>query len=90
MKSWLKGGIINLIIFIVLLTLSITFPNSDVGNVFSWILLVLGLPAFLLSKFISIGFGSFSSFFILVIPYSFLLGALIGWVIGKVKSRRVK
>lgn len=91
MKTWLKGALIFLGIVIVLIildqiTLLFIQPGGMVGRVdtpFSLPLVIIGLPlAFL------IGRGPPSIFFIALIPYSFILGAIIGWIIGKIKSKK--
>lgn len=87
MRYWLRGGLISFSIFAVLIVLAMVSSSSDMGNIYHWILLVIGLPAFVLSYFINIGFGPFSGFFIMLFPYSFALGALIGWVIEKIKEK---
>jgi len=95
LKSWLKGGLIVASIPIVLMLLSaLTYlvfgKTSDMGNMFDWALIFATFYAFLLQGF----FGSSVNLFerivfkiVMVFPY-FLIGALIGWVIGKRKSNR--
>ena len=90
LSYWLRGGIISFILFLILLILSFISPRSDMGNIFHWVLLGLGLPAYILARFIPLGFGPFSSFFVLIIPYSFVIGAIIGWIVGKIKSKKLE
>jgi len=90
MKAWLKVGLIGLGVFVLLFILSMLLgKTSDMGNIFDWIILILGFPALILARFVHIGFLSsmgFSVFFVLLIPYSFALGALIGYLIGRFKK----
>jgi len=87
-RHWLRGGIVSLVLFLILLVLSIVSPSSDMGNVFHYVLLLMGFPVYFLSRFIPISFGPFTSFSVLIIPYSFVVGALIGWIYGKIKKRK--
>jgi len=89
MKYWLRGGLISLGIFVTIIGLSIILPSNDLGNVFYWILFFAGFPAFILARLIpvGIGFGSLYNFFVMIIPYSFALGSLAGWIVEKVKAK---
>lgn len=92
-RYWLRGGIIGLIIFGVLIALTILVPHGDMGNLPGWILLFLALPVYImlgiLERFSSFrsGFGPISGFLILTIPYSFVFGSILGWLYGKIKNR---
>lgn len=86
MKAWLKGGIMGLIVFTILFVLSIVAPRGDMGNISGWILI---LPVLWLIKNLSISSPIEAILFYTVtaVPY-IVIGALIGWIVGKIKSRR--
>ncbi len=76
---------------IILLVLSIIVPSGDMGNIFSWILFLLLTPIVILSRFINlehIGFGPFPAFTVLLLPYLFIIGAIIGFIIGKIRRAK--
>ena len=91
-SSWLKGGIIGIVIFLILLALSviIDFPRGEFGNIFEWILMWLGVPIIMLARVLfSIEIGPpLTNFYIIMIPYSFIVGVIIGLIVEKIKSRK--
>lgn len=95
MKAWLKGGLIGLIIGFILLipVVFVTIPPS--GRSVSSIGMVgfyLTIPSVYLVYFLLIGVGIVAVISISLLLNWFLIGAIIGLIIGKIKSkkRRVK
>jgi len=84
---WLKGGIIGIIVFIILLVLSAIFPSYGLGNIFQWIIVFIGsiimVPARSLFSF-KLG-PPITNFYVPMIVL-FILGAIIGWIYGKIKQ----
>ena len=96
LSAWLKGGVIGIIIFFVLVIplLICAFSCSSEGCIGC---LIFSLPLI---------FGSIFSWFdiiniendilgyiviaIINIPLYFLIGALIGWIVGKIRNRNKK
>ena len=76
--SWVKGGVIG--IFLILLYLLIFIISSD--------LLQLGERAFAfaLPLFLVSGTNDFLGLIFTLIAY-FVLGAIIGWIVGKIRNR---
>lgn len=74
MKAWLKGGIVGIIIFVILLALAAIFPRGDMGNIFEWILmsLVVGPLIVLARVLFSIETGpSLANFYVSMVIYFF-------------------
>lgn len=84
MRAWLKGGLIGITIFIVFILISILsgFATSD----------TFVKSVYFLAKPMSFIMPNYTgSAFLFVIPLIetfiiFLIGAFIGWIIGKIKS----
>ena len=79
MKAWLKGGLIGISIYIIYIVIQFFIPvSSDVSG-------SKGLLAFALG----FGFGGYLFIIGLLITVLifFAVGALIGWIIAKVKSK---
>jgi ABC-type nitrate/sulfonate/bicarbonate transport system permease component len=85
MKAWLKGGLIGAIIFLVL--------------IISWWIYISILMNCLLdpSQLVNVGGADCDTrediiptliVFGIPIIFGFLIGALIGWIIGKIKSKK--
>jgi hypothetical protein len=81
---WLKGGIIGVITYLVVYIASFIIPSGGdpPGNILSWIILLIAFPTFSLK----LNQLSPSVFMLMILPiYFFIFGAIIGWVIGKIK-----
>lgn len=78
---WLKGGIIGVILLLILSLFAVATPKSDMGNVFSWAIILIAFPFMLTYE------DSQMLNFILFPIYFFILGAIIGWIVGKIKSK---
>ena len=86
LSYWLKGGILSAIIFVIFFLLAI-YIDSKYG----------GHPGLVIFPLIPILSGLFTlnvsgiKFFIIAIPISlifwFIVGAIIGWIYGKIKNR---
>ncbi|MBU2104672.1 MAG: hypothetical protein KKF67_02775 [Nanoarchaeota archaeon] len=90
MKSWLKGGLILDIIYFVLVFLGLILGPLHPG-IFIVFILAISIPGmwvtiFAPTSFYSDGFGWIFAIGSLI-TY-FLIGALIGWLVGKIKSRK--
>ena len=78
--AWLKGGFIGFALSILIILLIWTTHNSR----FEIIARILERAYYL--NFITIIFRGFGGF---TMPISFfVLGAIIGWIIGKIKSKK--
>ena len=91
MKSWLKWGVIFLSINVVLILISTVMGggiSSEMGTSLNPISL-LYLPAFMITDLLYWGGNSPLAVFIFSSVFYFLLGAIIGWIIGKIKSPKV-
>ncbi len=87
MKSWLKWGIILLscniaLIFVFLLISGGAAKYDDPVT-------LLYLPSFLITDALYWGGNSTLAVFIFSSIFYFLVGAILGWIIGKIKSHRV-
>jgi len=82
-KGWEKGGMIFSIIGI---SISIRLSNcSGEGDAICWSLAYLSYPAFLISNLLpNVVYGL--AIVVLIIIQYFLIGALIGFIIGKGKK----
>jgi hypothetical protein len=80
---WLKGGVIGLIILLILYILAISTPSSDMGNIFSWTILMIGIPIIRIIGDLPI------LFYIIFFIYFFILGSIIGWVFGKISWGKI-
>lgn len=88
---WLKGGIILLIIHSILTLIGFLFlydstdPNGDVALI---ILPNIIIPLIALNwMHLPLIFGKWSSIFYFSI-FWFIIGTLIGWIYGKIKSKK--
>ncbi|MBS3089107.1 hypothetical protein J4402_05050 [Candidatus Pacearchaeota archaeon] len=95
MKSWLKGGLIGGIVSILFMALPIVFMNVSWWPYLMTFVSYLSFPiSFLLANLGDIeGMGGGILFAFLLIPLGilinfFLLGAIIGFIVGKIKSRK--
>jgi len=92
MKTWLKGGLIGLGIgFIMLLFGYVMMPPSPHSPI-SWL---SQYPLYFLAFLVEKLFGDGFSFFNIVIDIAFLIlyfltGAIIGWIVGKIKPSKSK
>lgn len=86
---WFKGGVISLIVLLVLGVLSFITPSGDMGNIYQWIIIFMALP--LIPLFSSLAVYDVGVLAILMLSvYFFLLGSLIGWIVGKIASKLSK
>ena len=83
LPTWLKGGLIALVIILI----DIAFINYLGEGFFHIIIVIIGFPMFIFAIFLAKIFGDGNYFLFSMIPYSFILGSLIGWIVGKVKSK---
>jgi len=94
-KYWLRTGLALAIIFFVYsLFLDWLYQTgAPISAEFHKVLYQIGYP-FVFVRFVSIGFqDSFSALIIgdtIAFAVFFLLGALIGWIYGKIKKNRSK
>ena len=81
--SWLKGGVIGISLFLLYLLISII--SSDLLQLGERAF-VLALPLFLIAGE-GIGTSDFLLGLIFTIIIYFILGAFIGWIVGKIRNR---
>ncbi len=78
MKTWLKGGLIGVGIYVLMFVIALLFCSSGIGSTkASGLFCVFLLFAASRNPFLIIR---------MVVIY-FFIGALIGWIIGKIKSK---
>ena len=87
MKAWLKGGVIGIGVFVVFIIIALILDGLGEGAP-TWLSLPL-ISGFLFTNFASYQIRDFVFIngLISVIIY-FLVGAFIGWIIGKIKSKK--
>ena len=89
MKAWLKGGLIVAGINLLLLFLYFLLPSPvfSFKKSYDQITTILALPAFAVIGILP--FTILSIFWTIVISsiLFFIIGALIGWIIGKVRKK---
>jgi len=98
---WLKGGIIGLVFA---LTLSLVFLSihefrlfggvDGLFNFIIWIILVL-VPGLLINIFFNFSLGEKAlsttfQIFVFSSIFYFILGSIIGWIVGKIKGGNKK
>ena len=81
MKFWIKGAIIGVIFFSVLISLNSISPEYEYGNPFALIILILAFPI----KNIITPSNNYIWIITILTLYGFLLGAVISYVINKIK-----
>lgn len=100
MKAWLKGGLIGLGLFLILSIISVILYYTSSSDMRELALLgpgiVLILIEFLFRKLFGLSVAEvgtimgvsmpLSVFLIINVSFLFILGALIGWIIGKKKQ----
>ena len=91
---WLKGGLVGIFIYFLFIVFMISVYKQffDLCGVYgcmsSWIILFSTFPInFLYNELRIPGINFTYSTYLAVIIQYFLIGALIGWVIGKIKSK---
>ncbi len=95
MKAWLKGGLIGVsivfILFILMFLIEMSMGiKSDMGTPSIWIFFVIpALPLILLTSFLKIP-TVISNILMIIIPIFefFIIGAIVGLIISKIKSRK--
>lgn len=82
---WLWGGIISFIIYTILIFLVFNTPGGDLGNIYVWIVLILSIPVFVFTYILDHLVPNLPEliYYFLIFPYSFGVGALIGWLLEK-------
>lgn len=89
---WIRGGIIGIVIAIILSLIVILFREFDNPITFFvglGILFVNLWFAYLINcRFESCLIANLYIFMILFIIESFLIGVIIGWVVGKIKNKK--
>jgi len=99
MKAWLKGGLIGVGISVILIIIFILCGLICVGDeacigclVFGiplpGVLILLSEPFNFISNIILRKTSEWLVFSIFSIVIYFLIGALIGWIVGKIKSKK--
>ena len=94
LPHWLKGGIITVLIFISAFILSLFLPPYCPHSVLGGCGLVIEpfvytlIPGWFITDFIDDG-NIYVGFLASFIVY-FILGALIGWIYGKIKNNKQK
>jgi len=100
MKAWLKGGLIGIVLFLILLIISVILYYTSSSDMRELALLgpgiVLMLIEFLFRKLFGLSVAGAGTIMGMSMPYSvfliinasflFILGALIGWLIGRFKK----
>ena len=92
MKSWLKGGLIGLAIAIFLMIISIVFNISFLQDFLAKISFIFSVPFVYLFQFLGLaGTGENYGLVVIFIFFGlilelFIFGAIIGWIVGKIKS----
>ncbi len=89
LDSWLKGGIIGIIVYI-LATLVFWIIGLIIGA--GAFFAIPSLPSLFVFNFEASAGQSSNLFWVIIISILvyFLIGALIGWIVGKIKSRMGK
>lgn len=94
LPSWLKGGIILSVLYLIISLILIKYPCSTgylrgqclgLGILF----LVLSSPGLGILNLLSIEYSE-NLYLAIIFTFSiyFIIGAIIGWIIGKIKSRK--
>ncbi|MCX6720906.1 MAG: hypothetical protein NTW11_03825 [Candidatus Staskawiczbacteria bacterium] len=93
--SWLKGGIILLVTFLLITIILIPFGfiggKCNAGTFFCMNIPYYSLPT-ILGVLVYKNFINFNSPAVAMLLASinyFLIGALIGWIIGKIKNKKI-
>jgi len=92
MKTWLKGGLILGGIVALIIILNFVYCIGKEPEFCTAFALILSVPILFILNFIDNmdivpGYLGVPIFFILVTFTYFLIGALIGWIIQKIKSK---
>lgn len=90
---WVKGGIIfTLLSLIGFLLRGYLLKDILTNSAFDTIFVIIYLPIYLLKNNVLYYYepGLFSSFLVLSLIYTFFVGALIGWLYGKIKNRNAE
>ena len=97
MKAWLKGGLIGAGISAIMTLIHFTLSNiNDIFSLFFILNMFIGMPLSGIMTFFGLSMSDPSydpiAFWIggILNPLivSFILGAIIGWIVGKVKSKK--
>ncbi|NIA18270.1 MAG: hypothetical protein GWO79_00075 [Actinobacteria bacterium] len=86
--TWVKGGIVAVGMYILLSIILFPIPIG----VMVGLGIALSVPGFIIAS-IFLGRGGYDHFLPVIIFSSviyFIIGAFIGWIIAKIKSKRVK
>lgn len=90
---WLRGGIIAAIVGIIWFVLGLVFGNlgfcSIVGGKVNYcgVFAIFFIPSLLLAIFSLTGRGILIAVISTILIY-FLIGAFIGWIVGKIKHKK--
>ena len=91
LSYWLKGGIIGIIVLIILLIIGFILDLTIQSSFFPYTLMMIFIP---LIPFVLIieafGIGFEDVIFFITLPAYFIIGAVIGWIVGKIKSKKKK
>ncbi|MBI2631989.1 hypothetical protein HYW75_03225 [Candidatus Pacearchaeota archaeon] len=82
---WLKGGVIGIIFIYLILLLGIFNILNE--NSFLYILLLPALVVFFYFPY-TFNLGGYEWQFITYSIYGLIIGALIGWIYGKIKKKK--
>jgi len=87
MKTWIKGGLIGAVLFILLFIISIPLSGGYYG-------MYLALPIITLLRLLTGNFefnsGEMVILIISSVSFYFIIGAIIGLIVGKIKSKNLK
>ncbi len=87
MKTWLKGGLIGLIVSILLIIILFIFDYVfELHHIGRYIFNIIVIHSYLLIKLKLIKAFDFVTMLFLSIPYYFITGSIIGLIIQKVRK----
>jgi len=92
MKSWLKGGLIGLIILLIIVLIDFSAGckfGRNIGEGCGILLMLASFPLFSLTKnLFSAGYSWYFGTIMLTGILYFIIGAIIGFIIGKIKEKK--
>lgn len=86
MKSWLKGGLIGLIVGVldILALGAFQAPVCEIGAQCPEQHILGRVASLLVYPVLTLNLGAFS--LVLILAYSFIIGAIIGWIVKRSKK----
>ena len=88
LNYWLKGGILSAIIFVIVFLLAFYLDATYGGH--PGLLIFPLIPLIILSSLFNLDISLTNSFIIVILLllfFWFIVGAIIGWMYGKIKNR---